>query len=206
MMHALGRPLAAEFGRGFAEKNLRRMVQFAETFPDAESVAALLRQLGWTHFTMLVPMRDPLKRDFYAEMCRVERWSTRTLQQKISGMLYERTALSPKPDLLIRKELDALRAEDRLTPDLVFQDPLRRNAGPPEYSGRPSCRDQSLRSPPLAASIEAPPSAIADDDVPSSWTSRPPLCAVFARITDPAAYAITNTRGSAVENRRDSWR
>ena len=113
----------AEFGRGFAEKNLRRMMQFAEVFPDPLIVAALLRQLGWTHFTLLIPIRDGLKRDFYAEMCRVERWSTRTLRQKIDSMLFERTALSKKPDQLIRQELDALREDDTLTPDLVFQDP-----------------------------------------------------------------------------------
>jgi len=68
-------------------------------------------------------MRDAVKRDFYAEMCRVERWSTRALRQKIDGMLYERTALSKKPDQLIRRELDKLRAQDELTPDLVLQDP-----------------------------------------------------------------------------------
>lgn len=120
---ALSRQLEAEFGRGYGEKNLRRMVQFAEVFPDSEIVAALQRQLGWEHFKMLIPMKDPLKRDFYAEMCRIERWSTRALRQKIGGMLFERTALSKKPDRLIRRELDELRAEDRLTPDLVFQDP-----------------------------------------------------------------------------------
>jgi hypothetical protein len=65
IVSTLGRQLEAEFGRGFGEKNLRRMVQFAETFPDHEIVAALLRQLGWTHFTMLIPMQDALKRDFY---------------------------------------------------------------------------------------------------------------------------------------------
>lgn len=90
----LGRQLETEFGRGFGEKNLRRMVQFAETFPDAEIVAALRRQLGWAHFKALIPMKDSLKRNFYSEMCRIKGWSTRTLQQKIDGMLYERTALS----------------------------------------------------------------------------------------------------------------
>lgn len=119
----LGRQLEAEFGRGFGEKNLRRMVQFAESFPDAEIVATLRRQLGWSHFKEIIPLKDDLKRDFYAEMCRAERWSTRLLRQKIDGMLYERTALSKKPEQLIRQELAALRAEDRLTPDLVFQDP-----------------------------------------------------------------------------------
>ena len=98
-------------------------MQFAEVFPDEQIVAALRRQLGWTHFRMLIPLDDELKRDFYAEMCRIERWSTRTLEKKIGGMLYERTALSRKPDKLIRRELAALREEDKLTPDLVFRDP-----------------------------------------------------------------------------------
>jgi predicted nuclease of restriction endonuclease-like (RecB) superfamily len=120
---ALGRQLEVGFGRGFGEKNLRRMVQFAEAFPVAEIVATLSRQLSWSHFTSLVPMKHPLKRDFYAEMCRIERWSVRLLRQKIDGMLYERTALSKKPDELIVDELKALRQNNQLTPDLVFQDP-----------------------------------------------------------------------------------
>jgi predicted nuclease of restriction endonuclease-like (RecB) superfamily len=119
----LSRQLEAEFGRGFAEKNLRRMVQFAEAFPDERIVATLRRQLGWSHFKEIVPQQEELKRDFYAEMCRIERWSVRTLRKKIGGMLFERTALSKKPDKLIRQELAALREEDRLTPDLVFRDP-----------------------------------------------------------------------------------
>ncbi len=120
---ALGRQLAARFGRGFGEKSLRRMVQFATSFSDPEIVATLWRQLSWSHFKYLIPLEDPLKRDFYAEMCRVELWSVRTLRAKIDSMLYERTALSSKPEKLIREELDALRNADELTPNLVFQDP-----------------------------------------------------------------------------------
>ncbi|MCC6664072.1 MAG: DUF1016 family protein [Polyangiaceae bacterium] len=120
---AVGRQLEARYGRGFGEKNLRRMVQFAEVFPDSAIVAALLRQLGWTHFTLLIPLKEPLKRDFYAEMCRIERWSTRELRQKIDGMLYERTALSKKPAELVREELAALHEKGEVTPALVFQDP-----------------------------------------------------------------------------------
>jgi predicted nuclease of restriction endonuclease-like (RecB) superfamily len=123
IVSALGTQLEAEFGRGFGEKNLRRMMQFAEVFPDEKIVVSLLRQLGWTHFLRIIPIDDPLKRDFYTEMCRIERWSTRTLAKKIQSMLYERTALSKKPDKLIRQELDALKTEDKLTPDLVFRDP-----------------------------------------------------------------------------------
>jgi len=120
---AVATRLEGEFGRGFGEKNLRRMVQFAEEFPDEQIVAALLRQLGWTHFTLLLPIKDSLRREFYAQMCRIERWNTRTLQKKIQSMLFERTALSRKPEELARVEIKALRECDRLTPDLVFRDP-----------------------------------------------------------------------------------
>jgi predicted nuclease of restriction endonuclease-like (RecB) superfamily len=56
-------------------------------------------------------------------MCRVERWSTRTLQARIQSMLFERTAVSKKPKKLIKQELAALRETDRWSPDLVFRDP-----------------------------------------------------------------------------------
>ena len=123
IVSALGRQLEREFGRGFSEKSLRHMIRFAEVFPDEQIVSALRRQLSWTHFKSVIYLDDPLKRDFYAEMCRMEKWSTRTLEKKIGGMLFERTALSKKPDDLIRHELDQLRAGDKLTPDLVFRDP-----------------------------------------------------------------------------------
>ena len=99
------------------------MIQFAEVFPDKKIVVSLIRQLSWTHFIALIPLKDDLQRNFYAEMCRIERWSVRTLRKKIDGMLYERTAISKKSEKLIEKDLAVLREEDRLTPDLVFRDP-----------------------------------------------------------------------------------
>ena len=123
IVSVLSRQLEIEFGRGFSEKSLRHMIRFAEAFPDVKIVSSLLRQLSWTHFLSILYLKDPLQRDFYAEMCRIERWSTRTLQARIQSMLYERTALSKKPKKLIEQELKTLRDEDRLTPDLVFRDP-----------------------------------------------------------------------------------
>ena len=64
--------MEAEFGRGFDDKSLRHMLKFAEAFPDEAIVSALRRQLAWTHFKQLIYLDDPLKRDFYAEMCRIE--------------------------------------------------------------------------------------------------------------------------------------
>ncbi len=123
IFYALSRKLTTEFGRGFSQANLFHMVRFTEAFPDPKIVHALSGQLSWTHLRRIIYLDDPLKRDFYAEMCRIERWNTRTLNQKVQSMLFERTALSRKPAKLMALELKKLREEDRLTPDLVFRDP-----------------------------------------------------------------------------------
>ena len=119
----LSRQLVADYGRGFDEKNLRRMVQFAELFPGQDIVVTLSRQLSWSHFLALLPVKDPLARDFYAQMCSIERWSVRTLRERVDSMLFERTALSKKPDELIRLELDALQARGDVTAPLLLKDP-----------------------------------------------------------------------------------
>jgi predicted nuclease of restriction endonuclease-like (RecB) superfamily len=123
ILPTLSAKLVPEFGSGFGVRNLSRMVRFAEVFPEGEIVVTLSRQLSWSHFVAILPFKDDLQRDFYAEMCRIERWSVRTLRKKIDGMLYERTAISKKPEELVKKDLAALREADRLTPDLVFRDP-----------------------------------------------------------------------------------
>ncbi len=123
IVSSLSAQLSAEDGRGLAAWNQFRTIRFAEVFPDEQIVSSLMRQLSWTHFIYIIPLDDPLKREFYAEMCRVERWSTRTLRKKIGGMLFERTALSKKPAKLARQELVKLREEDQMSPDLVFRDP-----------------------------------------------------------------------------------
>lgn len=120
---SLSRQLVEEFGSGFAEKNLRRMVQFAAVFPDEQIVVSLIRQLSWSHFLTIIPLKEPMQREFYAEMCRIERWSVRTLRRKIDSMLFERTGISRKPEELAKQELAGLRDKDRMTPDLVFRDP-----------------------------------------------------------------------------------
>jgi predicted nuclease of restriction endonuclease-like (RecB) superfamily len=123
IFHALSGKLTVEFGRGFTKSNLFNMVRCAEVFPEAKVLHALSTKLSWTHLRRIIYLDDPLKRDFYAEMCRMEQWNTRTLNQKIQSMLFERTALSKKPDKLITAELQQLREEDKLSPDLVFRDP-----------------------------------------------------------------------------------
>jgi predicted nuclease of restriction endonuclease-like (RecB) superfamily len=123
IVSTLSRQLTQEFGPGFTSGNLFHMLRFAEAFQKKEIVYALSRQLGWSHFRQIIYLKEPLAREFYVEMCRLEQWSTRTLQKKIQSMLFERTALSRKSGKLIKEELKALREEDKLTPDLVFRDP-----------------------------------------------------------------------------------
>src|SRR5215210_4710895 len=78
IIEALSSRLRTEFGgRGFGRRNLFNMVRFAEVFPDLEIVQSLIAQLGWTHFLHIIALDDPLKREFYAAMCRAENWSTR---------------------------------------------------------------------------------------------------------------------------------
>ena len=120
----VSRQLQEEYGsKGFDEKSIRRMMQFAQFFPDIQIVAPLVRQLSWSHFLIVMPMKDELKREFYLTMAASERWSKRTLQSKIDSMLYERTAISGKPDALVRQELSQLREGNVLSPDLVFKSP-----------------------------------------------------------------------------------
>lgn len=83
----LASQLALQYGSGFDTPNLTRMIRIAKLYPKPQIVAVLSQQLSWSHFVKLVSIDDVLKRDFYTEMCRLEKWSVRNLRQKIDGML-----------------------------------------------------------------------------------------------------------------------
>ncbi len=119
----LSQHLITEYGKGWSEKQLRHCLRFAETFPDFEIVSAVRRQLNWTHIKTIIYIDDELKRSFYIEICKLEKWSSRTLQERINSMLFERTAISKKPDETIKNELEILKTEQKLSPELVFRDP-----------------------------------------------------------------------------------
>jgi predicted nuclease of restriction endonuclease-like (RecB) superfamily len=120
---SLAKKLQAAYGRGFGRRVIERCIQFARKYPEVDVVHALSTQLKWTHIVTLLTIDNPLKRDFYAEMCRIERWSTRRMNTKIASMLFERTALAKKPENVIRSEIDALRHTNELKLDWVIQDP-----------------------------------------------------------------------------------
>jgi predicted nuclease of restriction endonuclease-like (RecB) superfamily len=123
IVSAVSTQLVQEYGRGFNARNLWHMKRFAEAFPDERIVSSLSAVLSWTHFRQLIYLDRPLQREFYAEMCRIERWSTRTLEKKIGGMLYERTAISRKPEAVVEMEIAKMRSDDAISADLVFRDP-----------------------------------------------------------------------------------
>lgn len=99
------------------------MMQFAQLFPDEQIVAQVARQLSWSHFIEVLPLKNDLQREFYISLAAAEKWGRNRLRKEIDSMLFERTAIASKPDELIRNELSTLRNEEVMSPDLVFKSP-----------------------------------------------------------------------------------
>ena len=123
IVETLVRQLTLMHGRGYSRPNIFRMIKFAKLFPDREIVSTLSRQLSWSHFIIICSVEDALKRNFYAEMCRIQKWSVRALQKQLNSMLYERIALNKKPEETIKSQLNNLTHADEMTPDLTFKEP-----------------------------------------------------------------------------------
>lgn len=123
IVQSLSAKLILKYGRGYSPPNLWFMVQFYESYPILYSLRREFKNLSWTHIRTLLPIKEELKRKFYAALCQQERWNTRTLKDRINSMLYERTALSKLPEQTIKNQLKELKEEDKMTPELVFRDP-----------------------------------------------------------------------------------
>jgi predicted nuclease of restriction endonuclease-like (RecB) superfamily len=119
----LSRQLTADYGKGWSEKQLLHCLRLAEIFPDEQILSTVWRELSWSHIKLVIYMDDPVKRAFYIELCKLEKWSVRVFQERIQSMLYERTAISKKPEQAIINDLARLKGEQKLSPDLVFRDP-----------------------------------------------------------------------------------
>ena len=113
--------LIDRYGSGWSEKKLRHCIRSAETFSEQDIVSSTQRQLTWTHLKSLMYIKDPLERQFYAHLCGMEHWDTRTLDEKIDQQLYQRTAISRKPEEVIKQELAEVKENNQLLPDLVFR-------------------------------------------------------------------------------------
>lgn len=120
---SLSKQLEQEYGKGWSKRQIHYCLRFAEVFPEEEIVHTLCAQLSWSHIRQIIPMDTEVKRMFYIEICKLERWSVRDLQEKIDSMLYERTAISKKPEETIKSSLEKLKNQDTIHPDLVFRDP-----------------------------------------------------------------------------------
>lgn len=117
----LAQKLVLRYGAGWKDRKLLHCIRAAYTFTEDEIVYAVRIQLTWTHLRTIMFIEDPLARQFYIEMTRMEHWDTRTLAEKIDQQLYERTAISRKPEELIKKELEQVKETNQLLPDLVFR-------------------------------------------------------------------------------------
>ena len=113
--------LTERYGTGWGTEKLKHCVRSAYLFSEDDIMYAARTQLTWTHLRSLMSLKDSLERQFYMEMCRIEHWDTRTLDEKIDSQLYQRTAISQRPEEVIRRELKELREEDTLNPDIVFR-------------------------------------------------------------------------------------
>lgn len=120
---SLSYELEVAYGNGWSKRHIHHCLRFAEIFPDVKIVHTLCSQLSWSHFRIIASIEDPLKRLFYIEMCKIEKWSVRTFQERINSMLYERTTISKKPEETIKNDLQLLNETNQITPDLVFRDP-----------------------------------------------------------------------------------
>lgn len=82
--------------RGFTRASLFRMRQFYDIYRGSGKVAALLRQLPWSHHLMIIgKSKLPEEREFYIKMAIQERWSSRELERQMKGSLFERAMLNP---------------------------------------------------------------------------------------------------------------
>ncbi len=123
VVRSLSKRLTEAYGRGWGVQHLRHCMRLARTFPHDEKFYALRRELSWTSIRTLSYIENPLERDFYAEMCKLNHWSSRTLNDRIKSMLFERTAISKKPEETIENDLAQLRETGEVSEDLVFRDP-----------------------------------------------------------------------------------
>ncbi len=123
IVSTVSKQLQDRYGKGYEPRTIRRMMNFAAKFPDIQIVSTLLSQLQWSHFLQVLPIKDNLHCEFYLTMAASERWSVRTLRERIDSMLYERTLISGKPEEFIKGELAKLRDDDVISPDLVFKSP-----------------------------------------------------------------------------------
>lgn len=123
ILPTLSAKLVVEYGKGFSPRNLANMIKLYSFFPNEDILQTLSAKLSWSHFVELLGINDSLQREFYYTLCINERWSVRQLNERINSMLYERSALSKKPELTIKNDLETLRNQGDMSTAIAFKDP-----------------------------------------------------------------------------------
>lgn len=123
VMQTVATQLTQQYGRGYSYRNLYRMLRFYEFFPDENILTTVSSKLSWSHLVEIIKQKDALKREFYITMCANEGWSVRQLSSRIDSMLFERTAISKKPEETIYNDLKQLREDREMSVNLFLKDP-----------------------------------------------------------------------------------
>jgi predicted nuclease of restriction endonuclease-like (RecB) superfamily len=123
IISGLSEKLTHIYGIGFNKRNLQSFIKFNAVFGDITILHTLCAKLTWSHIREIIYIEDHLKREFYTQICIHEQWSVRTLQNRMDSMLFERTAISKKPELTIINDLEIIKNEKQISPDLTFRDP-----------------------------------------------------------------------------------
>lgn len=123
LIKGLSEALTREYGKGWSKRQLDYCVRMAEVWPDEKIVHTLCARLSWSHLRIIMYQTDSLKRDFYIELTQLENWSVRQLQERVDSLLYERTALSKKPESTIEHALQQVRQQGPTPPELLIKDP-----------------------------------------------------------------------------------
>jgi len=112
ILSELATKLTEKYGRNFSERNIYRMMQFVECFPNQEILSPLATKLSWSHFIELLPLKTEEARIYYAQDAVQRGYGAKELRRQISRKAYERREIA-------NAELSA----NSTVPFNVFKDP-----------------------------------------------------------------------------------
>ena len=121
LLNILSRDLTSKYGKGFSRRNVLDMRRFYICFSIWQTVSA---ELSWSHYSTIISVGNELARSFYEKQCINEKWSVRELRRHIDTALFERIALSKKPDevyLISKKGLVVSSPDDLIKDPYVFE-------------------------------------------------------------------------------------
>ena len=113
LIKELSRRLGDEFGRGFSMANLWNFRQFYLAYPDEEKLYTLRRELGWSHYRLIMRVEEPKARAYYLHEAAGQGWTSRQLERNIRSGWHQRLLKAPEA------ESEAA----PLSPENIFKDP-----------------------------------------------------------------------------------